>query len=92
MTDFVRDLETELVRAARRRARPTRRRFAHPPALLAAALVALALLIFALAPRPAAQRARGTGTASTTTTCLFPDVAHLLRDGPCTSDPFTRHP
>jgi hypothetical protein len=85
MNDFVRDLEAELLKAARRRARPK-----PPPALLVAALVAAALLVVALAPR--ATRPDDTGTGTPVASCLFPDVAQLLRDGPCTASPFRGRP
>ena len=52
MSDFVRDLETELLAAARRRtARARRWRVRRPPALLAAVVVAAALIAVALLPR-----------------------------------------
>jgi hypothetical protein len=106
MSDFVRDLEAELITAAHRRAREARlgqperrtlrkglrrpggspRLFFHPPALLAAALVTAALVLTALLPRTG-----GEGTASAVTSfgsCSFPDATLLLRDAPCTSNPF----
>ena len=87
MSDFVRDLEAELISAAHRRAREARRRRQiRPPALLTAALVAVAILAFALAPRGAVEDA--TGAFAVTGTCNFPDATLLLRDAPCTSNPF----
>ena len=108
MSDFVRDLEAELISAAHRRARASRlgvpdrrprrnvlrrsggppRFFLHPPALLAAAIVTAALVLTALLPRTG-----GEGTASAVTSfgsCSFPDATLLLRDPPCTSNPFGR--
>jgi hypothetical protein len=87
MSDFVRDLEAELISAAHRRARVTRRRRRQirPPALLTAALVAVALLAFAFAPRGAVEDATG---AFAVANCNFPDATLLLRDAPCTSNPF----
>jgi hypothetical protein len=86
MTEFVRDLEAELLAAARRRAR--RPKFVHPPALLVAALVAAALLVVALTPRGGTSPHPTSGNTATASSCLFPDVTHLLRDGPCPSNPF----
>ena len=86
MSDFVRDLEAELISAAHRRARQARRLHLRPPALLTAALVVAALMITALLPR-----AGDTETASAfraSGSCSFPDATLLLRDAPCTSNPF----
>jgi ferric-dicitrate binding protein FerR (iron transport regulator) len=88
MNDFVRDLEAELISAAHRRARAVqrRRRQIRPPALLTAALVAVAILAFALAPRGAVEDA--SSAFAVAGTCNFPDATLLLRDAPCTSNPF----
>ena len=86
MSDFVRDLEAELISAAHRRARQRRRRHLRPPALLTAVLVVAALMLTALLPR-----AGETETASASQisgSCSFPDATLLLRDAPCTSNPF----
>jgi hypothetical protein len=88
MNDFVRDLEAELISAAHRRARLARRRRRQlrPPALLTAALVAAAILAFVLVPRGAVDDA--SGAFAVAGTCNFPDATLLLRDAPCTSNPF----
>ena len=88
MNDFVRDLEAELISAAHRRARVARvrRRQIRPPALLTAAVLAAALLVFALAPRGAVDD--GFANVAVAGTCNFPDATLLLRDAPCTSNPF----
>ena len=88
MNDFVRDLEAELISAAHRRARVAqrRRRQIRPPALLTAALVAAAILAFVLVPRGAVDDA--SGAFAVAGTCNFPDATLLLRDAPCTSNPF----
>ena len=86
MSDFVRDLEAELISAAHRRARRARHLHLRPPALLTAVLVVAALMITALLPR-----AGDTETASgfhASGSCSFPDATLLLRDAPCTSNPF----
>ena len=86
MSDFVRDLEAELISAAHRRARRARHLHLRPPALLTAVLVVAALMVTALIPR-----AGETETASTSQisgSCSFPDATLLLRDAPCTSNPF----
>ena len=89
MSDFVRDLETELLAAARRRtARARRWSRSRPPALLAAVAVAAALIAVALLPR--AQRSVGFRRAApqARSCTVFPDASLLLRDAPCTSNPF----
>jgi hypothetical protein len=108
MSDFVRELEGELISAAHRRARharklgvPARRTLRHvlrraggppwvvmirPPALLTAALVAAALMVTALLPRPSSEDF--SGAVATVGSCSFPDATLLLRDEPCTSNPF----
>lgn len=86
MSDFVRDLEGELISAAHRRARTARRRHLRPPAMLAAALVAAALTITALLPRPSSEEL--SSTVATVGSCSFPNATLLLRDEPCTSNPF----
>ena len=87
MSDFVRDLEAELISAAHRRARlARRRRHIRPPAILTAALLALAVLAFVLAPRGGVDEP--SGAFAVAGTCNFPDATLLLRDAPCTSNPF----
>ena len=88
MSDFVRDLEAELISAAHRRAREARRRRRQlrPPALFTAAVLAVALLAFVLAPRGAVDDAAGAFAVAGD--CNFPDATLLLRDAPCTSNPF----
>ena len=87
MTDFVRDLEAELLSAAHRRARQARHLHLRPPALLTAALVVAALMVTALLPR--ARRApRRPAPLHASGSCSFPDATLLLRDAPCTSNPF----
>jgi hypothetical protein len=83
MSDFVSDLERELISAAHRRRSRHRVR---PPALLTAALVVAALMVTALLPRPSGDDA--TATAATVGSCSFPTATLLLRDEPCTSNPF----
>jgi len=86
MSDFVRDLEAELISAAHRRARQARHLHLRPPALLTAVLVVAVLMLTALLPR-----AGDTETASAfhaSGSCSFPDATLLLRDAPCTSNPF----
>ena len=75
MSDFVRDLETELLAAARRRtARASRRRGRRPPALLAAVAVAAALLAVALLPR--AHDPSGAAAPAQARSCAaFPDAS-----------------
>ena len=87
MSDFVRDLERELISAAHRRARQSRRVLWRPPAALATALVAVALTVFALPSSPSRQEDHHTSVA-TADSCAFPDATHLLRDEPCTRSPF----
>jgi hypothetical protein len=86
MSDFVRDLEAELISAAHRRARHARRLHLRPPALLTAALVVAALMITALIPRAGETETASAFRASGS--CSFPDATLLLRDAPCTSNPF----
>ena len=86
MSDFVRDLEGELISAAHRRARHARRTRLRPPALVTAALVAVALMVTALLPRPSGEDF--SGAVATVGSCNFPDATLLLRDEPCTSNPF----
>jgi anti-sigma-K factor RskA len=86
MSDFVRDLERELISAAHRRARQTRRVHWRPPAALATALVAVAVVVFALPSSPSRQEAHA--TVATADSCVFPDATLLLRDVPCTANPF----
>ena len=90
MSDFVRDLEAELLAAARRRtARARRWSRRRPPAFLAAVVVATALLAVALSPR--ANESSGTtapAQAQARSCSVFPDASVLLRDAPCTSNPF----
>jgi ferric-dicitrate binding protein FerR (iron transport regulator) len=83
MSDFVRDLERELISAAHRRAR---RRTRRPHSLAATALVAVALAIAALSSG-AARTDTGQAVA-TAGSCAFPDATQLLRDEPCTATPF----
>jgi hypothetical protein len=88
VTDFVRDLEAELLAAARlrtARARLWSRR--RPPALVAAMAVAAALIAVALLPRAGAPSA-SVAPAQARTCTVFPDASRLLRDAPCTSNPF----
>jgi hypothetical protein len=85
MSDFVRDLEAELISAAHRRARQARRHL-RPPALVTAALVTAALAATALLPRAGGDDSAAAVTLSGT--CSFPDATLLLRDAPCTSNPF----
>jgi hypothetical protein len=88
MSDFVRDLETELLAAARRRtARARRWSNLRPPALLAALAVAGALIAVVLLPR-AHDSSVASAPAQARTCALFPDADLLLRDAPCTSNPF----
>jgi hypothetical protein len=86
MSDFVRDLERELISAAHRRARRHRRAHRRPPSLAATGLVAVALAIFALSSGPA--RTDVNQTVATAGSCAFPDATQLLRDDPCTTTPF----
>jgi anti-sigma-K factor RskA len=86
MSDFVRDLERELISAAHRRARQARRLHWRPPAALATALVAVAIAVFALTSSSSRQEAHATVT--TANSCFFPDATLLLRDEPCTANPF----
>jgi len=86
MSDFVRDLEAELISAAHRRARQARHLHLRPPALLTAVLVVAALMITALLPRAGDTETAGAFHASGS--CSFPDATLLLRDAPCTSNPF----
>jgi hypothetical protein len=86
MSDFVRDLEGELIAAAHRRARRARKLHLRPPALLTAALVAAAVMLTALLPRPSGEDL--SGAVATVGSCSFPDATLLLRDEPCTSNPF----
>ena len=89
MSDFVRDLEAELISAAHRRAREARRRRRQirPPALFTAAVLAVAVLAFVLAPRGAVDDS--SASIAAVGTCNFPNVTLLLRDDtPCTSNPF----
>ena len=86
MSDFVRDLEGELISAAHRRARRSRPLHLRPPALLTAALVIAALMVTALLPRP--SREDFSGAVATVGSCNFPNATLLLRDEPCTSNPF----
>jgi hypothetical protein len=86
MSDFVRDLERELISAAHRRARQTRHVHWRPPVALATALAAVAIAVLALPSSPARQEAHA--TVATADSCAFPDVALLLRDEPCTANPF----
>ncbi len=88
MSDFVRDLEAELISAAHRRARQARHLRLHlrPPALLTAVLVVAALTITALIPRAGDSETASAFRASGS--CSFPDATLLLRDAPCTSNPF----
>jgi hypothetical protein len=88
MSDFVRDLEAELLAAARRRtARARRWSRRRPPALVAAVAVAAALIAVALLPRAGAPSA-SVAPAQARTCTVFPDASLLLRDAPCTSNPF----
>jgi hypothetical protein len=86
MSDFVRDLERELIAAAHRRARRVRRLRRRPPMVLATALVAVALTAFALPSSP--TRPEANTTVATANSCAFPDATLLLRDEPCTANPF----
>jgi hypothetical protein len=86
MSDFVRDLEGELIAAAHRRARQARRINLRPPALLTAALVATALMLTVLLPRPSGEETAH--AVATVGSCSFPDATLMLRDAPCTSNPF----
>ena len=86
MSDFIRDLERELISAAHRRARQARRLHWRPSALMATALAAVAVTAFAAPSGPARQEANT--TVATTGSCSFPDATLLLRDEPCTSNPF----
>ena len=51
-----------------------------------AAVLAVALLAFVLAPRGAVDDAAG--ALAVAGTCNFPDATLLLRDAPCNSNPF----
>ena len=86
MSDFVAELERELISAAHRRARQARRVHWRPPAALATAVVAVALAVFALTSSPSRQEAHA--TVATADSCVFPDATLLLRDEPCTANPF----
>jgi hypothetical protein len=86
VTDFVHDLERELISAAHRRARRIRRVAWRPPAAMATALVAVAIAVFALPSSPSRQTARA--NVATADSCSFPDATLLLRDDPCTANPF----
>jgi hypothetical protein len=86
MSDFVRDLERELISAAHRRARQARRAQWRPHSLAATALVAVALAIFAFDAGPARHDANP--AVATAGSCAFPDATQLLRDEPCTTTPF----
>jgi len=86
MSDFVRDLERELISAAHRRARQTRRVQWRPPAALATALVAVAVAVLA-APSGPSRQVANTATA-TANSCAFPNATLLLSDEPCTANPF----
>ena len=86
MSDFVRDLEAELISAAHRRARHAPKLHLRPPALLTAALVACTLMVTALLPRSSSEESFG--AMATAGSCFFPDATLLLRDEPCTSNPF----
>jgi len=86
MSYFVRDLERELISAAHRRARETRRAQWRPMALMATALVAVALTVFASPWSPSGGDA-GQAVANAGS-CTFPDATQLLRDEPCTANPF----
>ena len=90
MSDFVRDLETELLAAARRRtARARRWSRRRPPALLTAVAVAAALIAVALMPRAGDSSDSVAPAQAQARTCtFFPDASLLLRDAPCTSNPF----
>jgi hypothetical protein len=86
MSDFVAELERELISAAHRRARQTRRLHWRPPAAFATAVVAVALAVFTLTSNPSRQEAHA--TVATADSCVFPDATLLLRDEPCTANPF----
>jgi hypothetical protein len=86
MSDFVRDLERELISAAHRRAREYRRNQWRPSSLAVTALVAVALTIFVLSSGQA--RTDVNQTVATAGSCAFPDATQLLRDEPCTTTPF----
>ena len=86
MSDFVRDLERELISAAHRRARRSRHVLWRPPAALATALVVVGLAVFAL-PSSSTRQETGT-TVATVNSCAFPDATLLLRDNPCTENLF----
>ena len=59
-----------------------------PPALLAAVAVAAALIAVALLPR-ASDPSDPVAPAQQARSCtVFPDASLLLRDAPCTSNPF----
>ncbi len=88
MSDFVRELEAELLAAARRRtARARRWSRRRPPAFLAALAVAAALIAVALLPR-AHDPSGAVAPAQARSCSVFPDASVLLRDAPCTSNPF----
>jgi hypothetical protein len=87
MSDFVRELERELISAAHRRARRSRQLLWRPPAALATALVVVGLAVFAL-PSSSTRQEAGT-TVATVNSCVFPDATlMLLRDDPCTENFF----
>jgi hypothetical protein len=86
MSDFVCALERELISAAHRRARRTRRVHWRPPVAMVTALVAVAIAVFALPSSPSRQTAHT--TVATASSCVFPDATLLLRDEPCTANPF----
>jgi hypothetical protein len=86
MSDFVRDLERELISAAHRRSRQTRRVPWRPPVAMTAALVAVAVAAFTLLSSPPRQAANT--TVATASSCAFPSATLLLRDEPCTANPF----
>ena len=86
MSDFIDDLERELISAAHRRARRTRRVAWRPPAALATALVAVAVAVFALPSSPSRQSTHA--SVAIADSCAFPDATLLLRDEPCTANPF----
>ncbi|HEY6888717.1 MAG TPA: hypothetical protein VI300_13085 [Solirubrobacter sp.] len=86
MSDFVDDLERELISAAHRRARQARRVAWRPPAALATALVAVAVAVFALPSGSSRQSTHA--SVAIADSCAFPDATLLLRDDPCTANPF----
>ena len=86
MSDFVRNLERELISAAHRRARRTRRVHWRPPVAMTTALVAMAVAVFAMPSSP--SRLEANAVVATADSCAFPDATLLLSDEPCTANPF----